>query len=169
MAGKAPVVEEEDASELKLGHEFQEARCLMISEVAVVLDAYVNRRKEEAPDEQPNAVFEKCMEWQQPQIRSPLSKGPLPAVLAHGHHLRLPFNRVPPPTGPGNPRITPLRVYPKLQVSRGSQAGWPSFPLPCYRLIMRLTGISLAVLPVLQTLQSLRESGRRALCTGAVE
>mmetsp|Transcript_2324 Transcript_2324/g.4703 ORF Transcript_2324/g.4703 Transcript_2324/m.4703 type:complete len:140 (-) Transcript_2324:159-578(-) len=63
MAGRAPQVEEEDASELKLGHEFQEARCLMISEVAVVLDAYVNRRKEEAPDEQPNAVFEKCMEY----------------------------------------------------------------------------------------------------------
>jgi len=62
MATKV-VVEEEDASELKLGYEFQEARCLMISEVAVVLDAYLTRRKEEAPDEQPNTVFEKCLEY----------------------------------------------------------------------------------------------------------
>jgi DNA-directed RNA polymerase II subunit RPB4 len=61
MATKV-VVEEEDASELKLGYEFHNARCLMISEVAVVMDAYLTRRKEEAPDEQPNTVFEKCLE-----------------------------------------------------------------------------------------------------------
>mmetsp|Transcript_26413 Transcript_26413/g.36485 ORF Transcript_26413/g.36485 Transcript_26413/m.36485 type:complete len:142 (-) Transcript_26413:35-460(-) len=57
------VQEEEDAAEIKLGAEFDQARCLMISEVSVVLETYLSRRKEEAPDEQPNPLFEKCLEY----------------------------------------------------------------------------------------------------------
>lgn len=54
--------EEENAAELKLGSEFEQAKCLMISEVAVVLDAYLHKPGGSGNEEAPNVVFDKCLE-----------------------------------------------------------------------------------------------------------
>ncbi|KAK3287581.1 hypothetical protein CYMTET_4916 [Cymbomonas tetramitiformis] len=55
-------LEEEDASELMLGAEFQDEKCLMISEVAIVLSKYDAILKEDGA-EQSNNVFDKCLEY----------------------------------------------------------------------------------------------------------
>lgn len=68
MAAK-PVQEEEDASELKLGQEFERAQCLMNAEVAQILEAKLEHLKKENPSEDPlsqvTPVFAKSLEYVQ--------------------------------------------------------------------------------------------------------
>ncbi|PPQ63802.1 hypothetical protein CVT24_009797 [Panaeolus cyanescens] len=53
---RRPAVEEEDASQLKLGAEFSNAGCLLISEVKYLLE----NRDKDAPD---TAVYNKTLEY----------------------------------------------------------------------------------------------------------
>ena len=68
MAGRAggpPVMEEEDASELKLGHDFVKAKCLMNAEVAIVLQRKYEQLQQLAddPSAQISQVFEKSLQY----------------------------------------------------------------------------------------------------------
>ncbi|KAG0588127.1 hypothetical protein M758_2G148700 [Ceratodon purpureus] len=64
-AGGAPVLEEEDASELRLGDEFVRAKCLMNAEVAIVLQRKYEQLQQLAddPSGQISQVFEKSLHY----------------------------------------------------------------------------------------------------------
>lgn len=68
MAAKS-VQDEEDASELKLGQEFEGAQCLMNAEVAQILEAKLEHLKKENPNDDPlsqvTSVFAKSLEYVQ--------------------------------------------------------------------------------------------------------
>jgi DNA-directed RNA polymerase II subunit RPB4 len=57
------LLEEEDAGQLKLGEEFQHSQCLMISEVAILLEFLKEKRSMEGLPEKQNVVFEKTMAY----------------------------------------------------------------------------------------------------------
>ncbi|KAH8966907.1 hypothetical protein BDL97_03G051500 [Sphagnum fallax] len=65
MSGLAPVVEEEDASELKLGEDFVKAKCLMNAEVALVLQRKYEQLQQlsDDPVSQISQVFEKSLQY----------------------------------------------------------------------------------------------------------
>ncbi|KAI5069250.1 hypothetical protein GOP47_0015551 [Adiantum capillus-veneris] len=57
-------MEEEDASELKLGEDFEKAKCLMNSEVAVILERkYEQIQQLSDPASQVSQVFEKSFQY----------------------------------------------------------------------------------------------------------
>ncbi|KAJ3115271.1 RNA polymerase B [Phlyctochytrium bullatum] len=53
---KRTLVEEEDAADLKLGGEFQDVQCLLISEVRVLLEVAKEKRREAGRDNTPDIV-----------------------------------------------------------------------------------------------------------------
>ncbi|KAI5061225.1 hypothetical protein GOP47_0023730 [Adiantum capillus-veneris] len=60
----ATTTEEEDASELKLGADFEKAKCLMNSEVAVILERkYEQLQQLPDPANQVSQVFEKSLQY----------------------------------------------------------------------------------------------------------
>jgi DNA-directed RNA polymerase II subunit RPB4 len=65
MSGLGTVVEEEDASELKLGDDFVKAKCLMNAEVALVLQRKYEQLQQlsEDPVSQISQVFEKSLQY----------------------------------------------------------------------------------------------------------
>ncbi|ORX95239.1 DNA-directed RNA polymerase II subunit RPB4 [Basidiobolus meristosporus CBS 931.73] len=58
-------VEEEDASQLKLGEEFQNAQCLFISEVKILLEAQRDAKVDEVGEKSLTSVFQKTMNYVQ--------------------------------------------------------------------------------------------------------
>ncbi|CAK9195543.1 hypothetical protein BDL97_10G102500 [Sphagnum fallax] len=65
MSGLGTVLEEEDASELKLGDDFVKAKCLMNAEVALVLQRKYEQLQQlsEDPVSQISQVFEKSLQY----------------------------------------------------------------------------------------------------------
>mmetsp|Transcript_38368 Transcript_38368/g.46288 ORF Transcript_38368/g.46288 Transcript_38368/m.46288 type:complete len:140 (+) Transcript_38368:202-621(+) len=63
MSAQRAQEDEEDASQLKLGPEFMNARCLMMSEVAIVLEKYQEQQAEQETNPAANPVFEKCLQY----------------------------------------------------------------------------------------------------------
>jgi DNA-directed RNA polymerase II subunit RPB4 len=63
LSKKARTIEEEDASQLRFGEEFQDSQCLMISEVAILLEFLKEKRAMDGLPDRQDPIFEKTMTY----------------------------------------------------------------------------------------------------------
>ena len=63
LSKKGKTIEEEDASQLKFGEEFQDSQCLMTSEVAILLEFLKEKRAMDGLPDRQDPIFEKTMTY----------------------------------------------------------------------------------------------------------